>query len=251
MKFVRVPKEKFILRPQTRTHSPAYLRRLADSLLQAQLQAVGITKDGTVIWGNGRVLAARMEPKIVDLWAVVVEEDISEQECLRRQATENFCRNDLSNAEKCKICVNYAHSAPDMALKDIAHDLGVDSSMVTRWMAWEKVIESVRAALAADKITLTALYAISQLPQDQQQTALDAALNGKKPARKTNGVRKSSVKYEMPSGVIITLAGEGDGLSLDEVLEALAELLKAAKRANDEGLDSKTFSAVMRDRARA
>ena len=72
-----------------------------------------------------------------------------------------------------------------MALKEIAADLGVDGSMVTRWMAWEKVIEPVQQALAADKITLTALYSISQLPQEQQPAALDAALNGKKPARKT------------------------------------------------------------------
>lgn len=109
VRFVRVPKEKFILRPQNRTHSPEYLRRLADSLLLGQLQPVGILKDGSVIFGNGRVLAALLEPKIVDLWAVVLEEEISEREFLRRQAVENFVRNDLSNAEKCVICVNYAN----------------------------------------------------------------------------------------------------------------------------------------------
>ena len=55
----RVPKENFRLRPQTRTHSPEYLQRLAGSLLQVQLQPVGMLRDGTAIWGKGRVLAAR------------------------------------------------------------------------------------------------------------------------------------------------------------------------------------------------
>lgn len=71
MKFARVPKEKFVLRPQIRHHSPEYLRCLADSLLQRQLQPVGILKDYTVIWGNARVLASRLKPEITHLMAAI------------------------------------------------------------------------------------------------------------------------------------------------------------------------------------
>jgi len=248
IRFVRVSVQKLILRPQTRSHSPEYLRRLADSLLQGQLQPVGILKDGTVIFGNGRVLAARLEPKITDLWAVVLEEEISEREFLRRQAVENFVRNDLSNMEKCKICVNYAKSAPDMALKDIAADLGVDGSMVTRWLAWEKCIEAVRDALAADKITLTAMYSISQLPQEQQQAALDAALNGKKKPQKSNGSRIPTIKIPLANDNatgLVTVAG--DGLNWEDAENLLKEALKSVRAAKDKNLDPKTAQSFWRD----
>ena len=43
----------------------------------------------------------------------------------------------------------------------------------------------------------------------------------------------------------------GDEISLDEMIESLAEAGKEAKKARDQGLDARTFSAVMRDRAKA
>lgn len=81
----RVPKDKPILRPQARQHDPEYLSRLADSLLKGQLQPIGLLPDYTLIWGNARVLAARMNPAITQI---------------------------------------------------IASDLGVDPSLVTRWMTY-------------------------------------------------------------------------------------------------------------------
>ena len=51
----------------------------------------------------------------------------------------------------------------------------------------------------------------------------------------------SRVKCPMPSGVVVTLPGEGEGLSLEDVIEALVELLKAAKKANGEGLTLRPF----------
>lgn len=249
MRFEKVPKEKFILRPQTRNHPPEYLRRLADSLLQGQLQPVGCLKDFTVIFGNGRVLAARLEPNITHLHAAILEEEISEKEFLRRQAVENFVRNDLSNAEKCKTAVQYAKSEPSMTLKQIAGDLGVDASMVTRWMAWERCIDLVKQALECDQVTLQQMYALSQLPKEQQEAALRDVVDGKKPRQ--NGVRRSRMNCQMPSGVLVTLTGEGDGLTIAEIIEELAALLKAAKKAQDEGLDSKTFERVLSDKAKA
>jgi hypothetical protein len=73
--------------------------------------------------------------------------------------------------------------------------------------------------------------------------------------RNSNGngqaVKVSRVKCLLPSGVCVTLAGDGEGLTLDEVIESLQDLLKEAKKANDQGLDSKTFQAVLRDKSRA
>jgi ParB-like chromosome segregation protein Spo0J len=259
--FERVPKDVLVLRAQARKHDGEYLNRLADSLVRGQLQPIGVLKDYSVIWGNARVLAARSKPEITHLWAAVFDEPVTEREFQRMRFIENQLRKDLTNAEKCQNCVEYANSEPGLTLKQIAADLGVDPSLVTRWMAWDKVIEGVRQALVADKLTLTGMYAISQLPQEQQAAALVSALAAPNAAAVTRAVRKqrngsstvktARVKCAMPSGVLVTLAGEGDGLTLDDVIETLTELLKEAKRANDQGLDSKTFSAVLRDKAKA
>lgn len=261
--YERVPKGKPILRPQARQHDPEYLSRLADSLAKGQLQPIGLLKDSTVIWGAGRVLAARINPSITHLTAAVFDEEVSEREFQRMRFVENQLRQDLSNAEKCQNCIEYAKSEPSLTLKQIAADLGVDPSLVTRWMAWEKVIEPVRQALAENKLTLTSMYAISQLPKEEQAAAFAAALQAPNAAAVTRAVRKqrngngqpaarvSRVKCQMPSGVCVTLAGEGDGLTLSDIIEELAALLQEAKKAEKDGLDSKTFSAVMRDKAKA
>lgn len=52
----------------------------------------------------------------------------------------------------------------------------------------------------------------------------------------------------LPSGVGIVFTGEE--LSLDDLIEALGVAQKEAKKAREDGLDAKTFSAVMKDKAR-
>lgn len=257
--FDRVPKDRPILRPQVRQHAPENLARLADSLLKGQIQPIGLLKEFTVIWGTGRVLAARMKPEITHLTAAIFDEEISEREFQRMRFVENQLRQDLSNAEKCINAIEYAKSEPTMPLKQIAADLGVDASMVTRWLSWEKCIEPVRRAMAANQITLQAMYALSQLPQEEQAAALALALNAPNAAaaaravrRQKNGeaeaVRLSRFKYPLPSGVEITVAGKE--LSISDLIEALAELTKEAKRASDQGLDIRTLVAVAKDKAR-
>jgi hypothetical protein len=71
VRYEQVPKDRTILRPQQRQHSPEYLSRLADSLVRGQLQPIGHLKDYTVIWGNARVLTSRMKPEITHLMAAI------------------------------------------------------------------------------------------------------------------------------------------------------------------------------------
>ena len=61
--------------------------------------------------GHARVLAARSKPEITHLLAAVFDEPISEREFQRMRFIENQFRQDLSNAEKCINCVEYANSA--------------------------------------------------------------------------------------------------------------------------------------------
>ena len=62
-------------------------------------------------------------------------------------------------------------------------------------------------------------------------------------------VRVKRIACPRPSGVGIVVTGEE--LSLDDLIEALVEAQKEAKKAREQGLDAKTFSAVMKDKAKA
>jgi len=62
-------------------------------------------------------------------------------------------------------------------------------------------------------------------------------------------VRVKRIACPLPSGVSIVVSGEE--LSLDDLIEALGEAQKEAKKAREQGLDAKTFRAVMKDKAKA
>jgi hypothetical protein len=64
-----------------------------------------------------------------------------------------------------------------------------------------------------------------------------------------NSVRLARCKLSLACGVNVTVSGEQ--LSLDDLIDALGEAQKEAKKARDQSLDVKTFQAVMRDKAKA
>src|SRR5438132_7058575 len=145
--------------------------------------------------------------------------------------------------------------------KDLAELLHIDPSMVTRLRSVSKVILSAREALAAGTIGLSTVYAISKCesPADQERMLVQALSGASRDAieqagrKSRNGgkeaVRVQKVKCILLSGVSVVVSGEG--VSLDESIEALGEAIKEMKRARDLGYTAKTFAAAMKDQARA
>ena len=56
------------------------------------------------------------------------------------------------------------------------------------------------------------------------------------------------MKCMLASGVCIVASGEG--LSLDDLIEGLGEAQREAKKAREQGLDAKTFQAVLKDKSK-
>jgi hypothetical protein len=52
----------------------------------------------------------------------------------------------------------------------------------------------------------------------------------------------------LPCGVCLVASGKD--LSLDDLIDSLGEAQREAKKARDQGLDVRTFQAVLRDKAR-
>jgi hypothetical protein len=141
--------------------------------------------------------------------------------------------------------------------KELAAAISKSEGYVSMLLSLDRCCQAVKDAAAAGKIGLKDWYEMAKVCEEQQLQMLQARLGGataeqvKRIVRKAvSGVRTAKVKCQMPSGVTVTLAGQGEGMTLNDVIEELTSLLKAAKTAANDGLDASTFSAVMRDRAK-
>jgi len=251
----------FRVNPQARKHFDEQdLRQLGESLKVRQLQPVLAKPDGTLIAGERRLRAATLV-MLPTLQVIITDEPLTDTQVKVIQLTENLQRADLTGFEKWQACTELLAINPGWTGKDLAAHLKLSESMIVRLLSPSRCIEAVREALKAqaDKIGITNVYEISKLPQEQQAEALALNLSGASRAaivqhRKrqngngTSAVRMDRVKMPLPSGANVTVAGKE--LSLSDLIEKLSDLLKEAKKANDQGLDIKTFARVCADRAK-
>jgi ParB family chromosome partitioning protein len=232
-------------------------RQLGESLKIRQLEPLVCLPDGTIICGERRLHGAELVG-MTELEVKIIDDPVTEAECRRLQFTENMQRQDLTGYEQWQGCLDLLRLNPGWTQKDLAQQLHIDPSMVIRLLSPSKCIESVQAAFAEGKIGISDCYAISRLDEAEQAAALVMKLSGasrdqlasharRQRSGETPVVRASRVKCEL-GRVSITLVG--DALGLDEVIDALGDAQKEARKARDQNLDVKTWSAVMRDRAR-
>ena len=166
-------------------------------------------------------------------------------------------RSDLKPYEVFCGFQGWLKARPAATAKELTKAIDRSEALVSMTLSLSKCIKPVQEAAQQGKIGLKDWYAMSQVAPEQQEVMLLAKLNGAsaddlKKLRKKPGnvVRTAKVKCLMGSGVCVTLAGVGQGISLDDVIETLSELLKEAKKANDQALDVRTFSAVLKDKSK-
>jgi ParB family transcriptional regulator, chromosome partitioning protein len=237
------------------------LRLLGESLKKKQLVPGIARQSGMIVDMERRWRAA----KLVGLEAldvILVEDDVTEGQIKEIQLVTSLHRADLKPYEVYCGFREWLRHHPAATARELAAAIDRGEDYVSKVLSLDRCIQPVKDAAAEGKLGLSDWYAISRVSDTEQAVLLAAKLNGAsrdelesrgRKARNGNkpAVRMARVRCQMPSGVCVTLTGEGNGLTLDDVIETLSELLKEARKANDQGLDSKTFSAVMRDKARA
>jgi len=253
------PLSWFKVGPQARKHfEEADLRQLGESLKVKQLQPVLAREDGWLISGERRLRAAQLVG-IPDLMVVVTDEPMTELQLRIFQLSENLHREDLRDSEKWQACAELLFLHQKWTNKDLAAHLKLSESTVTKYLSPSRCIPEVQQALEAGKIGITTCYEMSRVPSEQQAELLRLKLSGtsrdglaehvrKQKRESIPQVRVKRIACPLPSGISIVASGEE--LSLDDLIEALGEAQKEAKRARDQGLDAKTFSAVMKDKAK-
>lgn len=254
------PLSWFKANPQVRkAFNDSDLRSLGESLKARQLQPVLAKPDGTLIAGERRVRGAKLVG-LESLQVIVTEEPLSDCQIRILQLTENLHRADLTGHEKWLACSELMCMNPAWQLKDLAEHLKFDPSMVTRLLSPSKCVAAVQEALAAGRIGISDCYAMSKADAKEQHRLLALKLDGasrdeieqlgrKERNGSAQAARLARCKLSLASGVNVTVSGEQ--LSLDDLIDALGEAQKEAKKARDQSLDVKTFQAVMRDKAKA
>ncbi len=254
------PLNWFKVAPQARRHfDEADLRQLGESLKARQLQPVLARSDGTLIAGERRFRAAGLVG-LPDLQVIITEEPLTDTQIKVIQLTENLHRADLRDNEKWRACEELLRLNPGWANKDLAAHLKLGESTVTKYLAPSRCIPEVQQALETGKIGITAAYEISRVPAEQQAELLRLKLSGTSRDGLAEHVRKQKrdaapqvrvkrISCPLTSGVGIVVTGLE--LSLDDLIEALGEAQKEAKKARELGYTAKTFAAAMKDKSKA
>lgn len=228
-----------------------------DMLAKGQLQPVGATEDGRMIFGHGRWLAAKVAG-IKTLEVKLFPASLSDTQFKLIRAAENLHRKELTGYQKWILCAELIAGNPTWQMKGLAEQLHLDPSMVTRLLSPSKCIPAWQEALAAGMVGISDCYAASKLCEAEQAELLRLKLSGasrdaiEQAGRKKRAaaptVKLSRIKAILPSGVMIVASGAG--LTLDDLIESLGEAQREARKAREQGLDARTFQADLRDKAR-
>jgi len=231
-----------------------------DMLANGQIQPVGVTEDGRMIFGHGRYLAAK-SAGMKTLETKVYPSSLTETQFRLIRAAENLHRKELRGYQKSLLCADLMCANPGWQMKDLAEALHLSPSMATRLLSPSKCIQEWQDALKEDKVGISDVYAASKLPQEKQAGLLALKLSGatrdqieqagrkSRNGRKTEHVRQARVVCPLSTGARIVVTGPE--MDLDGLIEALQSALDAARRANKDSLDVKTFERVQRDKAKA
>jgi len=261
LQIVTKPLDWFILAPQVRkNYGEDDLRRLGESMKSlGQLQPVGAKPDGTVQWGHRRVLGARLVG-LAAIQTIITDRQMSESEIRLVQLTENMLRADLSGYEKWLGCSEVMSLNPTWQMKDLAEHLHIDPSMGTRLLSPSRCSPAWQEALKEGKVGISDCYAASKLEPEAQADLLALKLSGasrdtieeagRKKRKGTAGkVKVTRLRCALPTGIAVQFTGEG--ISLEDAINAMKDLTAELKRAIEQGLDSKTVVRVLADKAKA
>ena len=246
-------------REVARHDDPDALRRLGGNMLaHGQLQQVGATAAGRLIFGTGRFLAATaVGLTALDTW--VYPDGLSDSRLALIRLSENLHRKELSGYQQWVACADLLCGNPDWQIKDVADHMHLTPSAMTRILSPSRCVPAWQEALRAGRVGITDCYAASKRPQAEQAALLDLKLGGasrdaieaagrRSRAAPVRAVQAARVKCQLPSGYTVVISG--GAVTLDEAVDALAEASREMKRARDLGYTARTFASAMSDRSR-
>ena len=239
--------------------TPEELKALALSWLERAAHDIIITPSLIVVDGHRRLEGLEQLGE-TEADVFVTDEELDENEIRQVGLTTAIHRADLSGYDKWQACKELLELNPDWQLKDLAQQLHLDPSSVTRLLSPSKCSLGWQEALRDGKVGISDCYAASKLAPDDQPGLLAMKLGGasrndiERQGRKTRSVSAKSVS--VPSIKIalvndISVVIKAESIDLEQGIEVLKDAIKAMTKARDTGLNASTAQKVWRDMAAA
>ena len=240
-----------------RTFDSGQLKRLGASLLKKQWYPLLIRPNRVIVDGECRWRAAAIVG-IETLDVIVIDEHTTREQGTEIQLVTALHRAALTPHEQAIGFRDWLAYNTGATAKELAVRIDRDPSIITKYVSIFDCIPAVQEAAAAAKIGPSQWYPISLLPAADQQELLGMHLAGvprdqiaqaSRKQRRQGGAsdRLSRIPCRLPGGVSVVISGKD--MSLDAAIEALTDVLKAAKKAREDGLTAKSWTAAMKDKA--
>ena len=245
---------------------PAYCRSLGESMkaIGQKVPIIGYSEPNglfAVTDGGCRVEGAKL-CSIGELLALDLGHEPTRIELLLAQAAIDNHKKHFSPMDRARLW-NSIKEERGCTNRELAKELGVSDSLVGDCLDLLTLPPDVQEQVNSGALDASKGSLIAQMESDpHRQRELAAAGTGMSRAKLLARIRQkgrdtrqdpldrvNSIRCPLPSG--ITVVVKGNGISLDDASQALAELIKAMKKASQEGLDSKTFQAVLKDKSKA
>jgi ParB family chromosome partitioning protein len=235
------------------------LRLLGESMRVQQVVPILCRSDGTIIDGERRFRAAQLVG-LTSVDVIITDEVLSAGQLLVTQLTANLARAGLSDPEVFLACKTIMEVNKTWTNVDLARHLGRSQALVTHIMSVSNLIPEAVQAFMDGKIRVKAAYNVSLLPPEEQSGLLALYLSGmpveqvaaigrqqRKATTSAPAVKVSKIRCDLPGSVCVTVSGEG--VSLEDGVDALGKAMTAMKRAIQDGFTARTFAAAMKDKS--
>jgi len=236
--------------------SEAEARALWRSYKKRPIHPLVIKADGTLVDGYRRSWGAVLEGDLEhEVPCVIFDDDPTPEEITKRQLISSIHRADIPLADKCEAIVELGEGK---ANKELAEELDLDPSTVTKLLSYRNLIPEARQAVKEGAIGLRKMYEIGLLPAEAQPALLAIGLNAtadetaKERRRREKRDDEKAAKTASIKVVLgdLTVSVKGEAVSLDTAIAKLPEAARELERARKAGHDAKTWAALVKKKAR-
>ncbi|OWK42102.1 Chromosome (plasmid) partitioning protein ParB / Stage 0 sporulation protein J [Fimbriiglobus ruber] len=233
------------------------LRALARSVMKRQMHPLIILTSDYLIDGECRFRGMMLENPEFEFDVICVDHEVSPAEIKEMQLISAMHSISLTVYEQALACKEWMEQGNGTA-KELAEKIDRDQSLITKLLSLWKTIPEVMKAAEEGHIGLKNWYSISLQPECNQLGLLQMYLSKmpvaeieaksrkmRKPAA-TGTQKVTRIKCPVP-GKSSTVLVSGAGVTFDEFIETLNDLVKLAKRENEKGTSITTFQKICHD----
>ncbi len=264
-KTIELPINEIVCQPQVREHFDeepiaGFAKTIGELGL---LQPILVRRDGNewvLINGEMRLRAAK-KAGLTKIRAEVEDSNLTAAQILHRQLVANQ-HIELLPLEKARAIDRLMRESGWTAI-EVAAKLGISSATVSRLLSLLKLPESVQEKIDKGQIPASTAYELAKVEdaREQAQLADDIAagrltrdgVSGRVKAGRTTSAPsdKAPTRGTAALGGGRSITVRGSGLSLENLIAWLEELLAKARKARPQGLELTTFLKMLRDQANA